>query len=107
MKIVSGDKISKVNAKLILDFENDCYSNGLGDLRVKKYKYTLRKIARMLGKDFDKTTKEDLKKLIGEINKSDYADWSKHDFKVCIKRFWKWLKQTEGKEYPKVVYTEY
>lgn len=93
---------SKENKELTLKFINDCYADGLDKRRVDKYVYHLKNIMKILGIGLAKATREDIKKLVREIEQSDYMDWTKHDYKVTIKKFWKWLRQTEDM-YPEEV----
>jgi len=57
------------------------------------------KIAERLGKDFDKVSKKDIEQFIYELERSNYSPWTKHDYKVCLKRFYKWFKGN-NEEYP-------
>jgi integrase/recombinase XerD len=101
---VSEQKIwVKKNKENLAKFIDNCYAEGLGEMRVRKYKYSLLKVSQILGMDFCKANRSDMEKLVANINKSDYKDWTKHDYKVCIKRFWKWLKKCEPDEYPEEV----
>jgi len=84
--------ISDNNKKAILDFRSECSAQGIGLLRVGKYVYMLRRIAEMLGKDFADADINDMKRLVADIEQSNYADWTKHDFKVGIKKFYKWFR---------------
>jgi integrase len=60
------------------------------------------KIAKWLGKDFDKATKEDIEKLVWTIQSNEkFKDWTKHLYKVSVKKFYKWL--NGGEEYPREV----
>jgi len=83
---------------MIDKFLEFCKANGIGKLRIIKYYYTLPKIAEWLNKPFDKVTKDDMIKLMVKIEQSDYAEWTKHDYKAIIKRFYKWL--NDDKDYP-------
>lgn len=94
--------ITSKNTQLIERFKTSCYAEGLGKLRVDKYAYTLKKLSLMLNKDFDKVTKQDIINLVSIIERKEWTDWTKHDYKVCIKKFYKWLKGKED-EYPKEV----
>jgi site-specific recombinase XerD len=85
----------KANSELMQKFFEDCYANGLSESRVRKYRATLRNLSAIIGKPFTEATKEDLKRAVARIEKSNYSEWTKHDYKVSIKKFWKWLKQTE------------
>jgi site-specific recombinase XerD len=90
------------NAVLLGQFLNKLRAEGLSQLRVKKYDYTLRKLSKMLAKPFREAERADIEALLVKLDQSGYAEWSKHDFKVVIKRFWKWLKASE-EGYPREV----
>lgn len=70
--------------------------------RILKYLTYLPKIAVLLGKDFDKADKEDIKRIMAVIEKSDYAEWTKNDHRIILKKFYKWLRQTEDTYPPEV-----
>lgn len=80
------------NEHHIEKFLDNCIAEGLGEARIKKYRFILINLSKMLGKDFDKATKDDIQALVIKIEKSSYADWTKSDYKVTIKKFYKWLK---------------
>ncbi|MBN2331063.1 MAG: tyrosine-type recombinase/integrase [Candidatus Aenigmarchaeota archaeon] len=86
------------NKRAILKFSDFCFSEGLGIRRVIKYIYTLRAIDNQLGKDFRRCNREDIQELVRKIERSDYSDWTKHDVRVTLKKFFRWLRGTE--EYP-------
>jgi len=89
---LNKSKISDGNKKSISRFVENCFSEGIGKARIVKYIYALIKLSTWLEKDFSNTNKDDIKKLVGEIEKSNYSDWSKHDLKVCLKKFYRWIK---------------
>jgi site-specific recombinase XerD len=58
-------------------------------------------------KDFTSFTKEEIKSLCASINNSDYAEWTKHDRLVAIKRFMKFLyEQKDDKTFDKGEYPD-
>jgi len=79
----------------ILDFYNDCLSRGLSKARILKYLDTIERIARQLKKPFEEATKDDIARLVREIEERDYSEWTKHDYKLNLKIFYRWLKKTE------------
>lgn len=91
--------ISPRNSDMIKRFEDYCFSEGLSKARITKYVLTLRKIAEWLKKDFDEAGREDIERLVRRLEQSDYSPWTKHDYKVTLKRFYKWLKG-DDEEYP-------
>jgi len=88
-------KLSERNRKLILDFENHCFAEGLSVPRIVKYVHTVKNIARILGKDLDKADKEDIERLVARIEQTDYQPWTKHDYKLTIRKFYRWLGKEE------------
>lgn len=66
----------------------------LSPRREKKYRLTLGKISREIG-PFEDRKEADLKRYIEEINASDYADWTKRDYRVITKKFFTWLHNRE------------
>jgi integrase/recombinase XerD len=93
-RLMSNKRISDTNRKFILNFVEECRANNLSLARRVKYLYTLPILAERLGKDFDSVTVDGLKKLVGQINDDKgYADWTKNDFRVALKRFYQWLRK--------------
>lgn len=95
---INESSISRRNKKLILAFYNERLPTGLSKPRQYKYLYTLERIARELKKDFDKAAKKDIINLMGYFEKGNLSEWSKHDYKVIIKIFFRWLRKSD--EYP-------
>jgi integrase len=61
--------------------------------------YVLRKVSKVFGKEFRRTTKTDMVTVVSELEKLDTAYDTKLSEKQCIKRFYKWLRNTED-DYP-------
>lgn len=94
------------NKDHIMRFIEQLSAEGITKIRQIKYLYMLGKIARMLKKDFSKANKQDIVKLCSTINNSDYKEWTKHDYMVTIKRFYKWLREDEGQDLDKRQYPD-
>jgi len=97
--VEKANPISDQNARLIREFKEQCVTEGLGTKRITKYVYTIRTLAEILKKDFDKATRDDIELLVNQIEKRDVSAWTKHDYEVALKKFYKWLKG-EGEKYP-------
>ena len=55
--------------------------------------------ALLLGKDFDKATKEDIMRAVRAVQETEkYSPWTKSTYKTMLKRFFKWLKKEENPE---------
>jgi len=57
----------------------------LSPKRIKKYRYILKKISKLLAKDLDNVRKQDIVKIMA--NSSDLQDRTKRDYRLVIKRF--------------------
>ncbi len=97
-----NNSLSSNNKIAILEFSDFCLATGLSKVRAAKYIYSLGTIGRILNIDFVDANKNDIMRLMKELNaNSDYADYTKKDFKVALKKFYRWLRRTE--EYPEEV----
>jgi site-specific recombinase XerD len=85
-------KVSRKNKQKILQFLERLKSEGLSLARQTGYVQRLTTIAVMLGKDFEETTKQDVEKLMKAVNGGDWAEWTKDNYRVAVKRFWRWIK---------------
>jgi len=98
LKRIKESPISENNKKTIIRFHDNCFSEGLSTARVVRYLYDLIKIENWLGKDFEHAGMEDIKALVCTIEKTSYAEHTKRDLKIILKKFYRWLRGTE--EYP-------
>ncbi len=97
--------ISDVNKKLIFDFIDYCFSEGLSQHRILKYISILKCIAIQIQIDFDKIEKRDLYIFISDLERSDKSEWVKHDYKISLKKFYKWQCDDERPELTKWIKT--
>jgi integrase/recombinase XerD len=97
-------KISDHNREAVFKFLRDLESQNVGIPRQTKYLFTLPVIAKKLGINFEKARIDDIKRVVAEINQSTkYSDWTKSDFRVALKRFYRWLHDSPKGETPKEV----
>ena len=101
VRMVENDsELSPYNRKAILKFCYDLQTEGISSTRQVKYLRILPPIAKMLGKDFNKARTADIRRVVNQINSSDFADWTKSDYRVTLKRFYRWLKGLPKGENP-------
>ena len=105
-------KLSEKNIDLILLF--DKYLTLDENLSIARRIRILGLLARIgevfLKKDFDKVTKDDLKVVVFDIESNHlYSAWTKHLYKIVIRKFYKWLaygdeaaREKKG-QYPEIV----
>ena len=101
-KIQNSESISEKNKEAILRFQKKCIANGLGIKRVCKYMWILKAIAERVDFDFKTATRDNIEDYIAWLQRSEYTEWTKHDYKVALKMLYKHL-WGEDDEYPKVV----
>ncbi len=97
----NNSQLSQKQKDAIHRFVRDCYSERLGHARICKYVSTLMKIGIFFKKPFEEILEDDIREFLQWVEFSDYSPWSKRDFRITLKRFWKWLEGTD--EYPEIV----
>jgi integrase/recombinase XerD len=100
LKSVEYFSTSERNKELILNFVDYCFSVGLGEHRIVKYITTLKYIAQSLQIDFEEATESDIRRYISNLERSRHSQWTKHDYKVVVKKFYRWL---NGGQEPSIV----
>lgn len=97
------EKISKRNKAIVIKFSDACLLNGMTKTRILKYFTFFSFLFKFFDKDLDKVTREDIEKIVSVINaKENYSPATKHDCKVLLKRFYKWLLGND-EEYPEQI----
>ncbi|HCJ67080.1 MAG TPA: hypothetical protein DHV62_07095 [Elusimicrobia bacterium] len=99
--LVKTSRMCEKNKNLIMKFIDYAFLEGRKPARIIKYTIVLRKIDAIIKKDFEKVNREDVEKVIRKIEKEDNSEWTKLDYKVMLKKFFRWLRKTE--EYPEEV----
>ena len=98
--------ISERNKQAIIKFKDDCFVEKISTGRIAKYMYDLKTLSKWLRKDFEDANKDDIKTLVGKIEQKTYykkrlgkevpyKESTKRDFRITIRKFYKWLKDTE------------
>lgn len=90
------------NKQTIVKYINSMRAQGIKAIRLKKTVYMLRDIARILGQSFSEVTKEDIEALLCSLEQRNYSAWTKSDYRIILKRFYKWL-LGEDEYYPRIV----
>jgi len=95
-KVKHEPDLLDTNRYHILEFHDYCFSIGLTQSRICKYLRILINLSKMLKNDFKRTGRKDIQIVVQEIERSGLGEWTKHDYKVTLKRFYKWM---NGDEY--------
>ena len=103
--LIEDTTTSKKNKDIILSYMEELTGKGLSVGRVQKFCSYLTRIAKILKKDFSKANKDDIIRVLNEIERlkvragsrkgKPLSDWAKHDYRLVIKTFYKWLRQKE------------
>ncbi len=59
-------------------------------------------IRRRLGRPLCEASSEDLKHFVVQLERSDYKDWTKHDLKVILRRYMRWLGRGEAVDWIRI-----
>lgn len=101
-RISESKDISNRDKTILLKYKEQLILDGLSLSRVHKYLYELYGFSSWLKKDFEKAKKEDIRRVVSWIESNQkFSDWYKYGLKICIRKFYKWLRKT--KKYPKEV----
>lgn len=94
--------VNKENKIDIVSFSKSRLARGSSHGRVAKVVYCLHRLAKWFRKSFRKADKEDLIKLVGELETTNYAEWTKYEYKIVLKMYYKWLLGND-EEFPKII----
>jgi integrase/ribosomal protein L40E len=93
------NNLDKANREDILKFVRYLSAEGISTGRIAKYIYSLINIVRILNKPLRDASKEDIVDLVSKIETNkEWSDFTKHDHKVILRKFYKWLRNSE--DYP-------
>jgi integrase/recombinase XerD len=90
------------NSDSLYRYYHSRVAEGISHARIYKCLNTLKLISKMLGKAFADATKDDFVKLVSDLERSDMSDWTKRDYKVILKHFYKWFRNWEDGVPPEV-----
>lgn len=102
LKRLHDSGLSAMAQQLIEDFGRIRLAKGTSKLRVVKCMWCLRLMAAWLKKDFRKATQNDILDLVSLLDTKGYSEYTRYDFKIVLKMFYKWL-LGKDEEFPKVI----
>ncbi len=95
-KMETDPAVSENNKKLIHLFVNTSFSEGISIGRIVRYVWDLRTWSSFLGKDFEEANKDDIIKLVGDLEISGRFEKSTmRDLKLTLRKFFKWMRKTD------------
>jgi len=90
--------ISKTNKKILLQFKDSCICENISYGKIDAYLFYLMKFTNMLQKAIEQATKEDIMKVISELNQTNYSEETKVSFRIAVRKIYKMIRDTE--DYP-------
>ena len=82
--ITTSKNIVEENKRILIEYYHNCIAEGITLARIDKCLFHLYRIACMLGKPFIECNREDIVRVIENIERKNYSEWTKHDFKKLI-----------------------
>ncbi|MBI4116540.1 tyrosine-type recombinase/integrase [Candidatus Pacearchaeota archaeon] len=95
--VMEDEKILPKNRETILKFKDYLVSEGIGLPKISRYFIDLRKLSKMLGKNFEDANKDDIRRVVSELNMTDLTEESKKVFKVAIRKLYRFVRGVEEK----------
>lgn len=96
------EQIGNHNKQLITKFVAELLARGVSKNRVMRYIDTMRHACKIMGKELDTCKRDDLVLFVGELQNRNYTQWTRLMYKVMVRKFYQWLRNT-GKDYPEEV----
>lgn len=94
-RISNSTEISKHNKEISSKFLAQLRLEGIGTAKISRYLQELIKFNRLLGKDFDEADKEDIKRVVGEIQASNLAENTKRGFKIMLRKLYRCIERID------------
>jgi integrase/recombinase XerD len=91
------DYVSDHNYELFEEFIRYLQADSdISNTRIYKYQTGFKTLfKKFLDVNLDEAEKEDIRDVVAKIESSDYSEWSKYDFKVCIKKYYRTIHEHE------------
>lgn len=98
IKRLENSTVSTNNQKILLKFKDQCLCDNISYGKVDAYLFYLIKFTNMLQKAIEQATKEDIMKVISELNQTNYSEETKVSFRIALRKIYKMIRDTE--DYP-------
>jgi len=98
-RLRSEPNICEENKQSVIKFTEHLLVRGISKPRVIKYINHLLVLSRAAGKPFWHFGKEDVEKLVKQVNVAEYSEHTKRDYKIILKRFFQWLRNCNEYEH--------
>lgn len=79
--------IPRADKDMIYDFENSLFADGLGNYRIAKYLASLKALYRLTSWSIERVSAKELTVILANIERSEWAAWTKHDYKLTLRKY--------------------
>jgi site-specific recombinase XerD len=94
---INKAQFCKRNKNLIFSFQKRLLADGISKARIWKYLMSLRIIAEMHNKPFDRWKEEDFVDVLAELQSRNYKNETMKEYRKALKKFFKWFKGEDWK----------
>jgi integrase/recombinase XerD len=98
--IARNKAIPATEKQKILAFDEFLAAKQIGEQRRLVYLLILPRIRLSLQKNFRHVSKQDIVKLMANLETQDLEEWTKHTYRVVTKKFFQWLYKLDEQNYP-------
>ena len=84
---------TKSDKKHVDKFILKARADDLSTYRIIKYYSVLTQLSKLLNKPFNRATYDDMIYLMAAINQADLSDWTKRDYKIVLRKFYRFLEK--------------
>src|SRR5947209_20563439 len=99
LESISRD-LSQENSGILKSYYRQRVAEGISNARIMKCLTILKLISKSFSKPFTELTKNDIVEFVAGLEQRNFSEWTKHDYKTVLKKFFQWLRNCENDEYP-------
>lgn len=89
---------------LLLKFRDYCLCDGINFGKIDVYLFFLMKFREMLGKPIIQANREDIVRVLGDLNSLEWKEYTKNGFKIAVRKFYQIIYDMHNTgEFPDVV----
>ncbi len=87
--------IPRIDKDHLYDFENQMFADGLGIARIAKYLASLKALYKITSWSVQNVSSRDIISILASIERSDWQPWTKHDYKLALRKYMLFSKHEE------------
>lgn len=96
-------RISEEDKEFIMRFKDYCLTKEISVGKISAYLFYLVKFTQLLKKPIMEATKKDIARILSELSRLGWGDYTRVCFKIAIRRLYQIIHNLNGKEYPEIV----